>query len=63
MEHQYRDEYRNRERDQVLTVVYNTLHDIQRYIVDILLAIALFILFIMLRYSITFIIVNIINMI
>lgn len=45
----------------LLMALDNTLYDLERYIVDILLAITLFIFVIILRYSITFIIVNIIN--
>jgi hypothetical protein len=45
----------------LLIAIDNALYDFERYIVDILLAITLFIFFIILRYSITFIIINIIN--
>ena len=39
--------------------VLNVLYDVERYLVDILLCITIFIIFMVLRYFITFIIINI----
>jgi hypothetical protein len=46
-------------RVRILNNIDNVLYDVERYLVDILLCITMFIIFMVLRYFIIFIIINI----